>query len=223
MKNFLLAAIILFVSVLDSAAYASERVYQIDSITVTERPLFGGLGGSGHLGDITEFFVPELDIPLVSIGGTHRDAFANSSIIYIYKNDAEYFLCSEDRLTKECLPCLECVTKEDILKRFDAENREYIRKKTIGSFAYTVMEGGSETLRFSNDPQGLFSLTARHGLTGRNIDPGRAFQQSHKAYVMKAEDDPTYYLCPNEIFLAGQCYPCTDCEEKLEAIKAMRP
>lgn len=205
---------------------AGQKIFQIEISEATERSLYGGLGSSSAIGEVTEFFVPELWAPLVSIGGSHADVF-KSKIIYIFKTD-QYYLCPTEKHNNKCFKCPECNLSETQknFKRFDVANRENTRKKLIKTFSYPAMidQGENNRIEFQAPVKGSspLSLTAAHAPFGKNVDALTQFRYKNKMHVLKSEDDPKYYLCPEVTFSNG-CYECIDCVQKIDKIKSYIP
>lgn len=208
------------------AQAAPQPLHEIQFDRVEWRELYGGLGGSGTLGSVTEFFVREIGAPAFMLPGEYDTRFPDKKV-FLFKDGEKVNACPTKEPSRQCVVCDECAQKLPELAKLDVKAIGAIRKQLIYSFPATGRTESPENLNaqnktsrggwvnfFQSAPAGTAqpSITARYETLMPMGQAGNRFGTT--IFIFKSADDPAYYLCPAKEYDLS-CLKCTDCEAKL--------
>lgn len=218
---FLLMAAFLL-CLLPRAGFA-ETVATIQTDSVTERDIYGGLGGgTGPIGAVTEFIAPENPAPFLALGGRHAALFT-SGYVYIVEEAGNIMVCGAKSEPLSCLPCAECAAIKNKLMAMDVSKTAAVYKKLRAEYTYSAKTGAAANGYEFHKPaaSGQSTPYIRAQMTAQNAAQA-AERFSGKAFLFRAEAEKDYSLCPSPRYDISACLACTDCADK-EALFDTKP
>ena len=205
-----MTAILLFL--LPRAGFA-ETVATIQTEAVTERAIYGGLGGgTGPIGAVTEFFAPENPSPFLTLGGEHAALFS-SGHVYIVQNENAWQVCGDAAATA-CVPCGECAQMKDTLAALDISKTAGTYKQQAATFTYNAKSGTAARVELHKPAANGQATPYITGVAGAQTHAQAADRFAGTAFLFKSAREKDYTICPAPRYDASACLVCTDCMGK---------
>lgn len=193
----------------------AETLATIQTDSVTERDIYGGLGGGmGPIGAVTEFIAPENPAPFLALGGRHAALFT-AGYVYIVAEGDKLLACGAESEPLSCLPCAECAAIKDKLMALDVSKTADTYKKLRGEYTYSAKTGAAANGYEFHKPaaSGQSTPYIRAQMTAHNAAEA-ADRFSGKAFLFRAEAEKDYSLCPSPLYDISACLACSDCADK---------
>lgn len=201
----------------------AETLATIQTDSVTERDIYGGLGGGmGPIGAVTEFIAPENPAPFLALGGRHAALFT-AGYVYIVAEGDKLLACGAESEPLSCLPCAECAAIKDKLMALDVSKTADTYKKLRGEYTYSAKTGAAANGYEFHKPaaSGQSTPYIRAQMTAQNAAEA-AERFSGKVFLFRAETEKDYSLCPSPRYDISACLACSDCADK-EALFDTKP
>lgn len=201
----------------------AETVATIQTDSVTERDIYGGLGGGmGPIGAVTEFIAPENPAPFLALGGRHAALFT-AGYVYIVAEGDKLLACGAESEPLSCLPCAECAAIKDKLMALDVSKTADTYKKLRGEYTYSTKTGAAANGYEFHKPaaSGQSTPYIRAQMTAQNAAEA-AERFSGKVFLFRADAEKDYSLCPSPRYDISACLACSDCADK-EALFDTKP
>lgn len=201
----------------------AETLATIQTDSVTERDIYGGLGGGmGPIGAVTEFIAPENPAPFLALGGRHAALFT-AGYVYIVAEGDKLLVCGAESEPLSCLPCTECAAIKDKLMALDVSKTADTYKKLRAEYTYSAKTGATANGYEFHKPaaSGQSTPYIRAQMTAHNAAEA-AERFSGKAFLFRAEAEKDYSLCPSPRYDISACLACSDCADK-EALFDIKP
>ncbi len=111
-------SLLLLILFFSSAGFTSEQSYKLRIIKKEERELFGGLGPStSSLGCAFNLYINENPVSSLTFKCGAIDKF-KEDWLYVYSKADIFWVCPKKSFSKDdCLKCLECNLKIDLIKK----------------------------------------------------------------------------------------------------------
>lgn len=207
---FVMAAFLL--CLLPRAGFA-ETVATIQTETVSERAIYGGLGGgTGPIGAVTEFFAPENPSPFLTLGGEHAALFS-SGHVYIVENKNAWQVCGDAAATS-CVPCNECAQMKDTLRALDISKTAGTYKQQAATFTYSAKTGTTSRIELHKPAASGQATPYITGIAAAQTHAQAAERFAGTAFLFKSAHEKDYTLCPTPRYDTSACLVCTDCVGK---------
>jgi len=201
----------------------AETLATIQTDSVTERDIYGGLGGGmGPIGAVTEFIAPENPAPFLALGGRHAALFT-AGYVYIVAEGDKLLACGAESEPLSCLPCAECAAIKDKLMALDVSKTADTYKKLRGEYTYSAKTGAAANGYEFHKPaaSGQSTPYIRAQMTAQNAAQA-AERFSGKVFLFRADAEKDYSLCPSPRYDISACLACSDCADK-EALFDIKP
>lgn len=206
-------------------AYSETLQHAMTFDRVEARAIFGGLGGgSGPIGEVTEFYIDEIGYPLLIQPGDVAQQYASNRVFIIGKDNKSY-VCPSATMTAQCSFCDDCAQHEKELTQYDDAHVATYRKQLRYVFPVSGHSASLEQI----DPHTHRAKVRRveffrpvtNGVTPSIAasydtpvdEENAAFGFRDKVYIYASGQDPQFYLCSQQKFTSN-CLKCADCEAK---------